>query len=85
MEPNPVSPLFNVHPMTSAVQQGRLASSGNYAQARAMGSSNFGNQRQFAWDTGRGHGGAVESLNANNAGSFRKFDAGPQYQPVEAR
>jgi len=85
MEDFHFSPLFNAHPMTSAVQQSPLAHQGAFARAQASGATNFGAQRQFAWGSERGHTGAPESINAYNAGTYRKFDAGPGYQPVEAR
>lgn len=83
MDANPVSPLFNVHPMTSAVQHGKLQPSGAYARAHAASSTVYGAQRQFAWGTERGAGSVPESINQFNAGSYRKFDAGPGYQPVQ--
>jgi hypothetical protein len=80
-----VTPLFNAHPMTSAVQQSPLAHQGGFAHVGAGSSDVYGAQRSFAWGTERGHTPVPESLNALNSGTYRKFDSGPGYQPMEVR
>ena len=74
------------HTAVSMMQSRTLHGTGTQTHNPQAGSaSNFGVQRSFAWGVGRGAGSAPEALNALNSGSFRKFDSGPGFQPVEMR
>ncbi|CAB4123977.1 hypothetical protein UFOVP45_80 [uncultured Caudovirales phage] len=83
-------PTFDIHPMAtsslSLAQQGLHSGMTTPTRTpRAGASAGFGIARQTAWGVDRGPGAPVQSLNANNSGSFMKFDGGPSFQPVEMR
>jgi hypothetical protein len=74
---------YSVRPLGNPIRSNN--SNSQFAKVGAGAAANFGSQRAMAWGVHRGADAPVESLNALNAGSYRKFETGPGFQPVEAR